>query len=45
MPDPITVYIYSADPILQAGLVSQLRSRPEIKPDTSEADLSGNSTP
>jgi DNA-binding NarL/FixJ family response regulator len=39
MSDPIIVYVYSADPILQAGLVSQLGSRPEIGFVTSEADL------
>jgi DNA-binding NarL/FixJ family response regulator len=25
------VYVYSADPILQAGLISQLRNRPEVR--------------
>lgn len=39
MLDPIIVYIYSADPILQAGLASQLRNRPDIRLVTSEADL------
>ena len=31
MIDPITVYVYSADPILQAGMISQLRNRTELR--------------
>ena len=30
MPTPIATYIYADDPILQAGVASQLRMRPEI---------------
>ena len=31
MPAPIATYVYADDPILQAGVASQLRMRPEIK--------------
>ncbi|SDP50013.1 DNA-binding response regulator, NarL/FixJ family, contains REC and HTH domains [Nakamurella panacisegetis] len=31
MPAPIPTYVYADDPILQAGVASQLRMRPEIR--------------
>ena len=31
MTDPIAVHVYSADPILQAGLISHLRDQREIR--------------
>jgi len=31
MHDAVTTYVYASDPILQAGVVSQLKTRPEIR--------------
>jgi DNA-binding NarL/FixJ family response regulator len=31
MPDRITVYVYAHDPLSQAGIAAQLRSRPELQ--------------
>ncbi len=31
MHDAVTTYVYASDPILQAGTVSQLKTRPEIR--------------
>lgn len=28
---PVAVYVYASDPILQAGVISQLRMRPEVR--------------
>lgn len=39
MSQPITTYVYGLDPISQAGVISQLRSRPEIRI-VAEADKS-----
>jgi hypothetical protein len=31
MQTPIATYVYASDPISQAGVISQLRGRPEIR--------------
>ncbi len=31
MPAPVLTYVYAADPILQAGVIAQLRMRPEVR--------------
>lgn len=31
MPIPVTTYVYADDPISQAGVISQLRPRPEVR--------------
>ena len=31
MSTPVTIYVYADDPILQAGVSSQLRMRPEVR--------------
>jgi DNA-binding NarL/FixJ family response regulator len=31
LPAPVRTYVYAADPILQAGVIAQLRMRPEIR--------------
>jgi DNA-binding NarL/FixJ family response regulator len=31
MPTPVTIYVYADDPILQAGVSSQLKMRPEVR--------------
>ena len=31
MQTPVATYVYASDPISQAGVISQLRQRPEIR--------------